>query len=1010
MKRLLTLTAMFLCCMATSFAQFSGSGSGTESDPYLISSPIHLNQMRNFMNQKVYFKLMNDIDLTEFLEEENPSQGWLPIGDYISNFFKGVLDGNGKTIKGLWIKRTSNDCAGIFTCMENATIKDLTIEAANIECLSGGIIAGTAVGYITITGCSVSGVVKGKSNLGGYIGQLHIWTDGTYYNDSECDLSNNIAKVSVIGTGECVGGFAGYVSSHPIMTDCFFYDGDIRGKNYVGGLFGKAAGRFTNCSVCLEITHCGYIGEITGESNVGGLIGCIKHDEKYYKGFSSLKNSFSISNIDATGDNIGGLIGFDYGYTTDTDIARRTYIDNNYYCGSVKGANYVGGIVGYKRGAEITSCLATGSVVGNSYVGGIIGSGSVSVLRNVAIDTQVTATTSNVYRIGGGGEPGTPNENKAYNKVIVTVQGVVQDIVDSRMNGAGVGAYTLKEKATYVAMGFDFSNVWEISDGEGYPYIIGSTQEWPGDRKDVSSLTINPIAAVTYNGSALTPSVTVIDGVTTLINGTDYTVSYSNNINVGTATATITGIGNYTGTKTSSFTIQKASLIVTAKSYTINQGDPFPTYEADYSGFKNGETSSVLTTQPTFSCSTSSTTTPGEFDITVSGVTANNYSISYVKGKLTISPASGDVKIQVDGLYYYLDNKNHQAQVTSMPDGKYTGNITIPSSITYNNTNYSVTSIGDNTFNGCSALTSVTIPEGVTSIGGEAFHYCSGLTSVTIPNSVTSIGGSAFSECTGLTSFRFPNKLETISINVLSDCNVTSIIIPGSVKTIEQGAFVSCKQLKDVYCLATDIPSTNSLTFYNLNKNNVTLHVPSESVSAYSSADVWKTLKQVVALPQLIYKVDGEIYKATTLMLGEKIVPEVAPTKEGYTFSGWSEIPESMPDYDVIVTGHFTKDVLGKCSKPTIKMAHGELSFECETEDVEFVYSLTPPSATASEGKKVALPTTYIISVYAKKEGYNNSETVTEEIDIRGLKGDVDGDGVVDVNDVQTTINIILKK
>ena len=630
--------------MLTTFADgFSGSGSGTENDPYQITNAVHLNQIRNFLNQKVYFKLMNDIDLTEFLEEENPSQGWLPMGDYIStNYFKGVLDGNGKTIKGLWIKRPSSECVGIFTSMHDATIKDLTIEAADIECSSGGIIAGTCVGYTTITGCTISGVVKGNSYLGGYVGQLNLKSDGTYYYNSDCNLSNNIAKVSVLGTGESVGGFAGYVSAHPIMSNCFIYDGVVRGTNSVGGLFGKVAGRFTNFGVWVEITHCGYNGEITGTSNVGGLIGYIKHDEKFYKKNSSLKNSFSISNINATGDNIGGLIGYDYGYNNSNDLDRGTNIDNNYYCGSVKGANNVGGIVGYKKREEITSCLATGSVSGSSYVGGIMGKTEyATVIKNVAIDTQVTATVSCARRIGIGasGSPGTPNENKAYNKVVVTEQGVVQDIVDGNQNGTGVGAFTLKEKATYVAMGFDFNNVWEISDGEGYPYIIGSEQIWPGDRKDLSNLTISPIAAVTYNGSAQTPAITIIDGTTTLTDGTDYTASYTNNINVGTATVTITGKGNYTGTKTATFTIQKAPLTITAKSYTIKQGDALPTFEATYSGFMNGETANVLSTQPTIRTTATSASEPGTYDIVVSGASATNYDITYVKGILTITQA-----------------------------------------------------------------------------------------------------------------------------------------------------------------------------------------------------------------------------------------------------------------------------------------------------------------------------------------------------------------------------------
>ena len=73
-------------------------------------------------------------------------------------------------------------------------------------------------------------------------------------------------------------------------------------------------------------------------------------------------------------------------------------------------------------------------------------------------------------------------------------------------------------------------------------------------------------------------------------------------------------------------------------------------------------------------------------------------------------------KIHLDDLYYYLDKDNSQAQVRSMPSGKYTGDIVIPSSITYEAKTYSVTSIGNSAFDGCSGLTSVTIPNSVTTI------------------------------------------------------------------------------------------------------------------------------------------------------------------------------------------------------------------------------------------------------------------------------------------------------
>jgi hypothetical protein len=103
-------------------------------------------------------------------------------------------------------------------------------------------------------------------------------------------------------------------------------------------------------------------------------------------------------------------------------------------------------------------------------------------------------------------------------------------------------------------------------------------------------------------------------------------------------------------------------------------------------------------------------------------------------------------QVQVGDLYYYLDNDNHQAQVTSNY-GVYSGDITIPSAVNYKGNTYVVTSIGEEAFQRCFNLTSVTIPNSVTSIGEWAFSGCYRLTSVTIPNSITSIGNHSFYNC-----------------------------------------------------------------------------------------------------------------------------------------------------------------------------------------------------------------------------------------------------------------------
>ena len=103
-------------------------------------------------------------------------------------------------------------------------------------------------------------------------------------------------------------------------------------------------------------------------------------------------------------------------------------------------------------------------------------------------------------------------------------------------------------------------------------------------------------------------------------------------------------------------------------------------------------------------------------------------------------------------------------------------------------------------------VTDLIIPYSVTSISDYAFHGCSGLSSIQIPNSVTSIGSYAFSECSGLTSVDLPDLITKISYYSFSGCSqLTSIDIPGSVTTIERCAFWNCTELTNI-----DIP--NSVT------------------------------------------------------------------------------------------------------------------------------------------------------------------------------------------------------
>ena len=175
----------------------------------------------------------------------------------------------------------------------------------------------------------------------------------------------------------------------------------------------------------------------------------------------------------------------------------------------------------------------------------------------------------------------------------------------------------------------------------------------------------------------------VVDEDNVVITANSYEIEYGDDIPVFeyTCDGTVTGVPSITcdATKTSPvgtyaivvtkgsvtnnnvtyingmLTISKAPLKITAKDYTIKQGDALPTFEATYEGFKNDETSEVLTKQPVITTTATASSEPGEYEITVSGAEAQNYEITYVKGKLTITAAFIPGDVNGDGLVNVTD-------------------------------------------------------------------------------------------------------------------------------------------------------------------------------------------------------------------------------------------------------------------------------------------------------------------------------------------------------------------
>lgn len=130
--------------------------------------------------------------------------------------------------------------------------------------------------------------------------------------------------------------------------------------------------------------------------------------------------------------------------------------------------------------------------------------------------------------------------------------------------------------------------------------------------------------------------------------------------------------------------------------------------------------------------------------------------------------------IEVDGIYYYIIGTTafvtYKGSSPSQYSNEYSGSVTIPATVTYNNKTYPVTFISYSAFRDCSNLTNINIPNSVTSIGSYAFSSCSSLTNINIPKSVTSIIGGAFAGCSNLTNINIPNSVTTIGYKAFNQC------------------------------------------------------------------------------------------------------------------------------------------------------------------------------------------------------------------------------------------------
>ncbi len=142
--------------------------------------------------------------------------------------------------------------------------------------------------------------------------------------------------------------------------------------------------------------------------------------------------------------------------------------------------------------------------------------------------------------------------------------------------------------------------------------------------------------------------------------------------------------------------------------------------------------------------------------------------------------------------------------------------------------------------------TKLVLREGTLGIASSAFSKCYGITSIVFPSSLISIGDYSFQNCSSLDSVIFPNKLETIGVGAFGWSGVETVVLGSKIKYIAFNAF-PYNIVRDVYCYATEVPYAEGYVFTNGGTSS-TLHVPSNSIQAYSTAMEWEKFPRIVGL------------------------------------------------------------------------------------------------------------------------------------------------------------------
>lgn len=307
------------------------------------------------------------------------------------------------------VSATGNDVGGLVGYNQANT----SYNSSSVLTSIGGTISNSFVS---------NGTVSGASSVGGLVGySIH----GSINNNSYVSGGTVTGVLTNFG-GNNVGGLVGY-NNGTIDSSSVYGGVQVKGVNSVGGLVGyndgaEGGGVITNSSFS--------DGTVSGNTDVGGLVGYMNYSSTYFGKVGGIisSNSFvSNATVTASGNNAGGLVGYNAGTISGS------YVSGGSVTGSGTSSNDIGGLVGYNIGAIDTSSVKAGNVTGVSNVGGLVGQNGgtstsyqyVGTISKSYVDTGTVVNGGNnvggLVGLNGGGvsvDGGNPTSSTISNSYV----------------------------------------------------------------------------------------------------------------------------------------------------------------------------------------------------------------------------------------------------------------------------------------------------------------------------------------------------------------------------------------------------------------------------------------------------------------------------------------------------------------------------------------------------------------------------------------------------------------